>query len=451
MAMVGFLIRELRRPQVAARVDQAMAVAAVPEPAPVASLPAVAPADPAQFGQLLTLAGWDAARFAQFQNGSPLSDARRQELLDLLRRLNTFDGPQLTQWARAGQPFQAASSADRQGELFQLSGRVTQVERHPLPAELAAQLELPAYFVCEMVLDGDAGTAAIITDRIPAAWTEMKSLDEPASAAGVFIQVAAPQRADSDDADALFVSREIAWHPREPREPFVSLGESVLGTLGVDVGLLDGVRQRRPISGTEREPFYQVLDAAGRLGANELVRFAGHNLQSVKKFWSDEAQRLAALANESPTTVNSADRQRLQMAREVQSRAAEGLYSVAPLFNDPEQQVGELVAFDGTARRVARVDVGQHADGTASDVARRFGIDHYYEIDLFTDDSQNNPIVFCVRELPPGFPIGNNLHEPVRIAGFFFKSWSFRSRRANWQLPTASRPRMPRCCNSLRS
>ncbi len=118
------------------------------------------------------------------------------------------------------------------------------------------------------------------------------------------------------------------------------------------------------------------------------------------------------------------------MAHEVRARAAKGQYSVAPLFNDAENQVGELVVLDGTARRVTRVDVGKSPDGTPSDVARRFGIDHYYEIDLFTDDSQNNPVVFVVRELPPGMPIGDGLHEPVRIAGFFFKSWSFQSRRA---------------------
>lgn len=432
--MVGFLIRELRRPQVAARVDQVMAAAAEAtekEPVRAAVPPAAAPADPAQFQQLLSLAGWDAARFTQFQNDSQLSDAQRQELLELLCRLKTFDGPQLAAWARAGKPFEGAPSADQQGGLFQLSGRVTKVERHVLPADLATKLEMPAYFECEMMLDADAGAATIIAGRVPAAWTEMQVLDEPSAAAGVFIQMLAPPRAAADTANALFVSREIVWHPNKPSEPFVSLGKSVLGALGVDVGLLDGVRQRRPISAREREVFYQVLDAAGRLGPNELVRFAEHNLDSVKRFWSAEAQRLVAAATESPTEFSSADQQRLQMAREVQSRAADGLYSVAPLFNDSDNQVGELVAFDGTARRIARVDVGNHADGAASDVVRRFGIDHYYEIDVFTDDSQNNPVVFCVRELPPGLAVGDGLHEPVRVAGFFFKSWSFRSRRAD--------------------
>jgi hypothetical protein len=427
VAVVGFLIRELGRPQVAARVDQVLAVAA--DPAPVAALPVAASADPAQFQQLLALAGWDAARFAQFQSGSPLSDAQRQELLELLRRLKTFDGPQLAEWARAGKP--AAPNTDQPGELIPLSGRVTKVERQVLPADLATKLEMPAYFACEMSLDGNAGTATILTARVPTAWTKMKSLDEPAAAAGVFIQMLPPSAGAAETANSLFVSREIAWHPDKPREPFVSLGKSVLGTLGVDVGLLDDVRQRRPISGTEREAFYQVLDAAGRLGANELVRFAGHNLQSVSEFWSAESQRLSAAAKESPAEVTPADQQRLQMAREVQARAAEGRYSVAPLFNDADHQVGELVAFDGTASRISRVAVNNSSDGAASDVVRRFGIDHYYEIDVFTDDSQNNPIVFCVRELPPGLTVGDHLHVPVRIAGFFFKSWSFRSRRVN--------------------
>ena len=91
-------------------------------------------------------------------------------------------------------------------------------------------------------------------------------------------------------------------------------------------------------------------------------------------------------------------------------RADEGRYSVAPLFNEPQQHVGELVVFDGVARRVVRVDVGTRPDGSGpSDVAQRFGFREYYEMEVFTDDSQNYPLVFCVRELPPGLPTGGTL------------------------------------------
>ena len=48
-------------------------------------------------------------------------------------------------------------------------------------------------------------------------------------------------------------------------------------------------------------------------------------------------------------------------------------------------------------------------------------------MEVFTEDSQNRPLVFCVRELPPGMPTGGDLREPIRVAGFFFKSWRYRT------------------------
>ena len=310
---------------------------------------------------------------------------------------------------------------DHAGELVELAGRVTRVESCTLPEKLAARLDMPTYFECEMTLDGGAGVARILTSRVPDAWLKMPALDEPATTAGVFIK-RLPSENDAGK-ESLYVSREIAWYPKQPNRPYVSLGESVLGDLGVDVGLLDRVQQRKPLSTAESEAFYEMLAAVNRIGANQLIRFAAGDLADVQQVWAAEEQRLTALDHEN-------DLARLQLAHTVQSRAAEGRYSVAPLFNDPQNQVGELVTLDGTVRRATRIDVGSTADMAARNAAARLGIDHYYELDLFTDDSQNNPIVFCVRELPAGFPLGDGLQEPVRIAGFFFKTWSFQSRRA---------------------
>jgi len=382
-----------------------------------------------RFGKLLALAGWDAERLAKLDDGEPLSDEQREELLDLLRRLKMFDPTELTEWAQTDTSLRAVTDQpdEHRGELIELAGRVRQVRRQTLPPDVAARLELPAYVECQLAVDG-GGTATIITARIPNAWKEMEALDEPATASGVFVK-RLPR--DGDPTAALFVSPEIAWHPREVREPYVSFGQSLLGELGMDVGLLDTVEQRRSINAIEREAFYQMLDAAGRAGATQLIRSATGNLAAVGKQWAAEADRIRALARQSSAATDEADRKRLMLAHEVDRQAGEGRYSVAPLFNDPQGQVGELVALEGVARRAVRIDVGTSPDGTPSDVRRRFGIDHYFEMDLFTDDSQNNPVVFCVRELPPGFPTGESIREPVRVAGFFFKSWSFRSRRAD--------------------
>jgi hypothetical protein len=461
LALVVVMMRQLRRPETATRIEHVFAGNAVPAAAPEVvpskaavdpsrhgkfSMPALADDAPSavesqpevdanihsrQFQELLTLAGWDAARLAQLGDGQPLSDEHREELLDLVRRLKTFDSAELVEWTRTDLPLSAIAARpdEHRGELIRLTGRVRKVERRMLPPDMAARLELPAFVECQFALDAAAGVATIITARIPDAWNDMDQLDEPATASGVFVKMLP---SNGQQTAALFVSPDIAWHPREMHEPYVSFGPSLLGSLGMDVGLLDVIEQRRSIQATEREAFYQMLDAVGRAGANQLIRFASGDLDAIGKQWAAEAERLRKLVDQSSDAADDAGRKRLRLAHEVLRRMDEDRYSVAPLFNDPENQVGQLVTLEGVARRAVRIDVGTSvaAATTPSDVRRRFGIDHYFEMDLFTDDSQNNPVVFCVRELPPGFPTGESIREPVRLAGFFFKSWSFRSRQA---------------------
>ena len=183
-----------------------------------------------------------------------------------------------------------------------------------------------------------------------------------------------------------------------------------------------------------------MLDAAGRIGANQLTRIAIQDLDAIRQHWTKEEERLTTALKNDAAGAKPSDRANLRMAHEVRTRAEMSLYSVAPLFNDPQNQVGELVTLDGNVRRVTRIDVSKSPDGDQSDVARRFGIDHYYELDLFTDDSQNNPVVFVVRELPAGLSVGDHLDVPVRVAGFFFKSWGFQSRRATLPAPDGAPP-----------
>lgn len=151
---------------------------------------------------------------------------------------------------------------------------------------------------------------------------------------------------------------------------------TVLGDLGMDEGLFDELSERPDVTAEDRECFYQLLSAVGRAGPRQLLRFAG-----------DDAD-------------------------------------VEPLFNRPDQQRGKLFALSGTVRQAVlrRID--------DEDIRARFGLDHFYEIELFTNDSQGNPLTFCVRDLPPGFPETGQLFEPVRIAGFFLKRWSYRLRQA---------------------
>lgn len=106
-------------------------------------------------------------------------------------------------------------------------------------------------------------------------------------------------------------------------------------------------------------------------------------------------------------------------------RAKEGAHSIFPLFNYPSEQRGRLVVLKGNVRRAVKILVGSAGGNTNSDIVERYGIDHYYELEMFTPDSENNPLVLCVRELPEGFPTGEVINEGVQVAGFFFKSWAY--------------------------
>ena len=148
--------------------------------------------------------------------------------------------------------------------------------------------------------------------------------------------------------------------------------ETYLGDLQMDVGLFDELSPRAELGAEDRECFYELLAAVGRAGTQELLR-----------------------------------------------RTPE-VSPVAPLFNQPQSQQGKLVALLGTARQALERRVED------PDIVARFGIDHYYEIEISTPDSQNNPITFCVRRLPEGFPQGSGILETVRIPGFFMKKWGYR-------------------------
>ncbi len=183
-----------------------------------------------------------------------------------------------------------------------------------------------------------------------------------------------------------------------------SLGRSLLKELGIEAAVFAPVVDQRPLTAQEREAFYAVLKAVGETPATQLVRLAQRGLGNYAA-----RQQVGAKATA---------RQRLT-ASEVARQANGRRYSVAPLFGDGPSQRGELVVFDAIVRRVVRIEV---ADDSVS-------LDHYYELEAFPEDSQNLPLVFCMRELPEGFPIGEGIRQPARMAGFFFKQWVYRTRK----------------------
>ena len=204
----------------------------------------------------------------------------------------------------------------------------------------------------------------------------------------MFLKLAEHVHLGGDRSLLVFAAPRLAWYP-----------DNLLGRLGMDFGLLDSPQAQKPFdlrhpNPEDREAFYQLLAAVGRAAGGELLQAAKEELPKTRAGWRTTDQQ----------------------GREQ--------YSVAPLFNDPATQPGRLVELFGTARLVEEVRLDPRLD---ADIIARFGFNHYYQVSLFTDDSQGNPVTFCIRQLPKGMPYGNlpQYGETVRIAGFFFKTWSY--------------------------
>lgn len=320
--------------------------------------------------------GIDESLFYIFRQQEPWRDAENEPLSKVLFRLPQVKLLDVERWAKRGVAAQEMLErpADFQREFVQLAGRVRRVTVEQPIAELQDRYDMEKFYRCELVLERRGQRAIVFARAVPDAWQRDATIDEPASAYGVFLKAGSIEAASDEvkEQTALFfAANRVAWHPATP-----------LGKLGMDYGLFDTVAQRRPITHDDQECFYQLLAAAGRANVNQL---------------------------------NSAP---------VGNAAALGR-----LLEKPEEQLGTLQSFRGTARRAIKIEV------TDPEVVARLGFDHYYEVVVFVPVKtllkpverkvNSYPVVFCVRELPPHMPTGENIAETVEAAGFMFKLWRY--------------------------
>ena len=227
---------------------------------------------------------------------------------------------------------------------------------------------------CKMILNGST-LADVFTPSIPQAWQPGVPMQERAALFGVYIK--------SYNGVPVFAAPAIQWFP-----------DTWLGNLGFDAAAFDQVpvsrvteleqhdeeTNRRTFKFTEadKEPFYGLLRA----------------VSETPEGWLEE---------------------------EAKKQYAEMPFGVIDLFNRPHETRGKPILLRGTAKRIVPTPV------TDSEVQALFGIDQYYQIYLFTEQSQGNPLVVCVRSLPEGMPAGDtaDFAETITVAAVPYKLWIY--------------------------
>lgn len=324
--------------------------------------------------------------------GKNLTVADWEVLTQVVRRFEQHEAD-LARWTLPKKQL----TAELVGELFELEGTIVQVAAVHVPQKIAERLELKQLFRSQVKLD-DGYLVTVLSTNIPQRWDLSQPLAEPVSLRGVLL---------SASEEPLLLTTHLHWFPTSG----LPSGMLLLARFGMDAALWDDILQRSPFispeRGREAVAFYACLAALKKAPAAELAKLSLENIA-----------RMASASQNAETKLQK------RIAASVNEQAERGLSSVAPLFLEPERQGGELVRIEGTARRAIRISVDEKDHLAASPP-----IDEYFELEVFTADSQNLPLVCCVTSLPAGFPTGDAIRAGVRLDGVFFKSWRYRSRK----------------------
>jgi hypothetical protein len=337
--------------------------------------------------QLLELFNIDASQLDRFSDGRPLHPDEYEPLYRILYRIPRFQRHDLLRWRDPEFNWEqlAADPEDYRAASIQLTGRVTRIEREELIPEAAELLQYDHFYRVTLIADEAPFPAVVLARWLPRAWKEGEDGNYRGGAEGLFLKLG---ETDEGDPQIIMACDRMAWRPdRVQPELGVTENRVLLASLGVDLGQFDLVRDRRSISGLERDAFYQLLDAARRIEPATLRERAG------------------------------------------------GDADLAALLQSPRTMRGEIVSLTGEARRVQEIRVEE------KDVQSRFGIDRYYEVDVFLPLENETikmgegkdspvfrnyfPVIFCVAELPAGMTPDDVVGRQVQIPAVYFKLWAY--------------------------
>ena len=375
--------------------------------------------------QMLELFGVTDSHLRFLVDNEPLEDADMDTLTRIMYRFPDLPLEDIHRWTSRqwdeSQLFE--NTDDARINFYRITGIATKVHRYNLLPELAELLRFDHFFIVRVESDHLSNPVLVATQFIPLCWQPqimesedgshqpgfeaVSSISEPCSIDALFLKTL-ENEPRVEGLSLLFAANRIAWHPKQvsPRQ-LTNPGIIYQSELGIDVGLWDDVRRynRQPIGTVDRELFYQLLAMSQKT----------------------DNQHLKQLGT-SPLDVSES----IRKASTLQ---------------------GGLMHLSGTVRKVTKVEVPDY------DVKQRFGLDHYYQIDMFMplgdrsiqlkrsrDDDQplvfehSFPIQVCTADVPENLkelinqPLVGVAEIPrIRVRGFFFKIWSYRSSYASSQ------------------
>lgn len=325
------------------------------------------------------------------QDSTPLSIAEVELLSRLLRVLTRLDWTTRQSWQQPLDDWKSLSDEveKRRWQLYSLQGRVGRIQPWPDPTESqAADSTRRPLYALELQHVSDANRVTLLTRSLPKSWQPDRAPEQAVIRCDAVLVKTSGQ---ADSPRPVLISDQIRWYPQQADATRgVTDGAALLGQYGFDFGQLASVIQRGKLTEADRQCFYEMLWTTRRVPPSTIARRAGS--------------------------------QSLPMAQ---------------LLQAPETLKASLFRLRGTARRVVKIRV------TDTEVRQRYGIDHYYEVEMFVplepslrlidaiDGSERvyhrYPVTICCSALPTSMPQGDVIRQEIEVDAFLMKLWSYRS------------------------
>lgn len=327
------------------------------------------------------------------EDGKAIEADERSTLIRLLNRIPLFSREQLQKWQSWDVDWEMMQRYPRlfRGAFCELRGHVTAISVEEVPEVLQDQFPFRHYYALQIESEQSADHWQVFVRTLPKRWrdelSEPNRWDERVVLSGMFLKLA---ESPASGRTFAFVADRPAWFPDNRSQLVHSQNDlRTLAQYGVDIGQYLEMVDRQRWRPEEREAFYQTLSAVSQI----------------------------------PKDVLSANASQPE---------------IAELLLEPQSSRGQFFTIRGQARRAVRVEVEN------DEVRRRYGIDHFFEVDVFVDSQQlivvpvpedptgesnkkfsRYPVVLCVRNLPAGMPTGESMHETVSVTGVYAKQWGY--------------------------
>jgi hypothetical protein len=213
----------------------------------------------------------------------------------------------------------------------------------------------------------------------------------PAETPAAPIEPAAPLTI-VDDAEPLPIdlSRPSDWAP--PADAAASLD----GGATLNPALLEPIRDNtRGLEFDDRHAYFFALWLCRELGPERIAEFA-------EAFCAERRLRHPKLVRPDGEFATFAD-----------------------VLQHPDDYRGRPVQWRGRLRRLVKFEPGEND----------LGVRHVYEGWVYDEHAQHNPAVVIFTRKPAGLPLGDNLDEELRCAGYFLKLYGYEAQDAPRKAP----------------